>query len=88
MEGDPDEQQAHRDPMDFQQVLLPSDEEDADATGTPTPSLTIGHVLDTLPKVKSGRLVLGKCYYLKINLYSRHAQYQLSSGPAIQETAS
>ena len=38
---------------DYMEVLLPSDDEEPE-NSTPTPILTIGNVLEALPKIKNG----------------------------------
>ena len=53
MDGD----SSGKDSEDALEVLLPSDEEDSEETATPPPNLTIGQVLDILPRAKNGNII-------------------------------
>ena len=72
-------------------VLLPSDDEDQDASRTPTQRLTIGDGLQALPKIKNGWRKNIPCQIficMPLIFFSYHSQHQPVFGSAIQETAS
>ena len=55
---------------------------------TPTPPLTIGTVLDTLPRKKNGTLLSGIYLPMHVWVFSEHPQHQQPAGHSLQEGGS